>query len=91
MVMSFMPSCGHCLPARKAGRRYASRSGSKRQGHAVSGERRLHCGEVPVNHHLGVSGFADYAVVSRHSAVKIETDLPMVEARCSAVAVLTAS
>lgn len=38
---------------------------------------------------LGVSGFADYAVVSRHSAVKIEADLPLVEAALFGCAVLT--
>ena len=33
-----------------------------------------------VHHHLGVSAFAEYAVVSRNSLIKIDRDLPFVEA-----------
>ena len=44
---------------------------------------------TPVNHHLGVSGFADYATVSRRSLVKIDPDLPLDEAALFGCAVLT--
>ena len=44
---------------------------------------------TPVHHHLGVSGFADYAVVSRRSLVKIDPELPMEEAALFGCAVLT--
>ncbi|WP_164828609.1 alcohol dehydrogenase catalytic domain-containing protein, partial [Sinorhizobium meliloti] len=90
VVMSFMPSCGHCLPCAE-GRPALCVPGAEANGKGtlLSGERGLSCGEVPVNHHLGVSGFADYAVVSRHSAVRIEADLPMVEAALFGCAVLT--
>ena len=44
---------------------------------------------TPVHHHLGVSGFADYAVVSRRSLVKIDPDLPLEEAALFGCAVLT--
>ena len=33
-------------------------------------------GDTLIKHHLGVSGFADYAVVDRRSAVKIDEDVP---------------
>jgi len=44
---------------------------------------------VDLNHHLGVSGFAEYAVVSRRSVVKIDRDLPLTEAALFGCAVLT--
>ncbi|RVI60904.1 alcohol dehydrogenase [Sinorhizobium medicae] len=90
VVMSFMPSCGHCLPCAE-GRPALCLPGAEANGKGtlLSGERRLHCQDVPVNHHLGVSGFADYSVVSRQSVVKIEADLPLVEAALFGCAVLT--
>ncbi|WP_162304677.1 alcohol dehydrogenase catalytic domain-containing protein, partial [Sinorhizobium medicae] len=89
VVMSFMPSCGHCLPCAE-GRPALCLPGAEANGKGtlLSGERRLHCQDVPVNHHLGVSGFADYSVVSRQSVVKIEADLPLVEAALFGCAVL---
>ncbi|HXA23040.1 MAG TPA: zinc-binding dehydrogenase, partial [Acetobacteraceae bacterium] len=58
-------------------------------GTLLSGKRRLHCDGAEVNHHLGVSGFAEYAVVSRRSVVKIDRDLPLDEAALFGCAVLT--
>ena len=58
-------------------------------GTLLSGKRRLHCDGADVNHHLGVSGFADYAVVSRRSVVKVDKDLPLDEAALFGCAVLT--
>ena len=42
-----------------------------------------------MQHHLGVSGFAEYATVSRHSLVKIDPELPLEEAALFGCAVLT--
>lgn len=90
VVMSFVPSCGHCLPCAE-GRPALCLPGADANGKGVllSGERRLVCGEVPVNHHLGISGFATHAVVSRHSAIRIDRDLPLAEAALFGCAVLT--
>lgn len=90
VVMSFVPSCGHCLPCAE-GRPALCIPGADANGMGtlLSGERRLHCDEVPVNHHLGVSGFASHAVVSRHSAVKVDRDIPLREAALFGCAVLT--
>jgi alcohol dehydrogenase len=43
----------------------------------------------PIHHHLGVSGFADHAVVSARSAVKIDPDLPPEIAALFGCAVMT--
>ena len=60
------------------------------RGRSLSGARRLHRSDgTPVNHHLGVSAFADYATVSRHSLVKVDKDLPLNEAALFGCAVLT--
>lgn len=90
VVMSFVPSCGHCLPCAE-GRPALCLPGAEANGKGVllSGERRLVCDEVPVNHHLGISGFATHAVVSRHSAIRIDRDLPLTEAALFGCAVLT--
>ena len=59
-------------------------------GTLLSGARRLHRADgTPVHHHLGVSGFAEYATVSRRSLVKIDPELPLDEAALFGCAVLT--
>jgi alcohol dehydrogenase len=90
VVMVFMPSCGHCLPCAE-GRPALCEPGAAANGKGtlLSGGRRLHCDAGEVNHHLGCSAFADHAVVSRRSLVKIDKDLPMAEAALFGCAVLT--
>jgi len=58
-------------------------------GTLLSGARRLHLDGQPVNHHVGVSCFADYAVVSRRSCVKLDAELSFAEASLFGCAVLT--
>ncbi|QFY61361.1 alcohol dehydrogenase catalytic domain-containing protein [Rhizobium grahamii] len=90
VVMSFMPSCGHCLPCAE-GRPALCIPGADANGRGtlLSGARRLSCAEVPIHHHLGVSGFATHAVVSRHSAIRIDADIPFTHAALFGCAVLT--
>ncbi|MFT7224388.1 MAG: alcohol dehydrogenase [Cellvibrionaceae bacterium] len=90
VVMVFVPSCGHCLPC-STGRPALCEPGaeSNNSGSLLSGERRLHSQGKAINHHLGVSAFAEYATVSRHSVVKIDKSLPLVEAALFGCAVLT--
>jgi alcohol dehydrogenase len=90
VVMVFMPSCGHCVPCAE-GRPALCEPGAAANGAGtlLSGKRRLHCDGIELNHHLGVSGFAEYAVVSRRSVVKIDRDLPLDEAALFGCAVLT--
>lgn len=90
VVMVFVPSCGHCLPCME-GRPALCEPGNAANaaGLLASGERRIHRGGEPVNHHMGVSAFAEFAVVSRHSLVKVDRDLPLDEAALFGCAVLT--
>jgi alcohol dehydrogenase len=91
VVLIFIPSCGHCNPCAE-GRPALCEKGaaSNTAGTLLSGERRLFRGDgSPVNHHMGTSAFAEYAVVSRYSLVKIDPELPLDEAALFGCAVLT--
>ncbi len=90
VVLVFVPSCGHCLPCQE-GRPALCEPGAEANGKGtlLSGERRLHLGAQAVHHHVGVSAFAEHAVVSRRSCVKIEQDIDPVEAALFGCAVLT--
>ena len=91
VVLVFVPSCGQCR-ACVAGRpalchRAAEVNGS---GDLLHGPALLRtpAGER-INHHLGVSAFADYAVVARESVVVIDDDVPDTVAAMFGCAVLT--
>jgi alcohol dehydrogenase len=90
VVASFVPSCGACAPC-AAGRPALCEPGlaSNTAGTLLSGERRLQQGGAWVNHHLGVSGFAEYATVSRRSLVRVDPSLPFAEAALFGCAVIT--
>jgi alcohol dehydrogenase len=90
VVSAFVPSCGHCAPC------IASRPALCEPGFAansagtlLSGARRLHRGGAALNHHLGVSGFADFAVMAQESVVKIDRSLPFATAAVFGCAVMT--
>ena len=90
VVAAFVPSCGHCEPC--ASRRPALCEpglAANTAGTLLSGARRIHRGEASINHHLGVSGFAEYAVVARESLVRVDPDLPLDEAALFGCAVIT--
>jgi alcohol dehydrogenase len=90
VVMVFVPSCGHCLPCSE-GRPALCEPGAAANtaGTLLSGAKRLHRNGQGINHHLGVSAFAEYATVSRRSLVKIDPELPLDEAALFGCAVLT--
>ncbi len=90
VVMVFVPSCGHCLPCSE-GRPALCEPGAaaNTKGTLLSGAKRLKRKGEPVNHHLGVSAFAEYATVSRRSLVKIDPELPLDQAALFGCAVLT--
>ena len=90
VVMVFVPSCGHCMPCME-GRPALCEPGAAANGAGtlLSGERRLTGAGGAVHHHLGVSAFAEYAVVSRRSIVRIDEDLSHEEAALFGCAVIT--
>jgi alcohol dehydrogenase len=90
VVAAFVPSCGHCRPC-ETGRPALCEPGFKANsaGTLLSGERRLHDAHGSVHHHLGVSGFAQYAVLAANSLVRVPADLPFAEAALFGCAVIT--
>jgi alcohol dehydrogenase len=88
--MVFVPSCGHCLPCAE-GRPALCEPGAAAngKGELIGGGRRLRHDGEPLNHHMGVSCFAQYATVSRHSLIKIDPEVPLDEAAMFGCAVLT--
>jgi alcohol dehydrogenase len=90
VVLAFIPSCGSCIPCME-GRPALCEPGARSNvaGTLLSGARRLRLGQTPLYHHIGVSGYAEYAVVSRRSAIKVDSSLPAHEAALFGCAVLT--
>ncbi|HEV2081609.1 MAG TPA: zinc-dependent alcohol dehydrogenase family protein [Brevundimonas sp.] len=90
VVMVFMPSCRHCAPC-EAGRPALCEPGAAAngKGELLAGGRRLHDATQDLNHHLGCSAFAEKAVVSRRSLVRVPDDLPFQHAALFGCAVLT--
>ncbi len=90
VVLSFLPPCGECVSC-ASGEPYLCPRGAAANGSGelLRGGRRLHRGAEDIHHHLGVSAFADHAVVDRRSAVKIPSDIPVEIAALFGCAVLT--
>ncbi|KAA9134385.1 alcohol dehydrogenase catalytic domain-containing protein [Microbacterium caowuchunii] len=95
VVMTFLPRCGLCAGCRTDGRLPCEAgSAANNAGTLVGGGMRLRrvsaagAGEA-VHHHLGVSGFATHAVVSRTSVVPVPADVPPDVAALLGCAVLT--
>lgn len=91
VVFSFVPMCGHCAPC-ACGRPVLCEPGAaaNARGTLLTGASRLRDSrDASLHHHLGVSGFAEYAVVSEHSAVRIDAELPPRIAALFGCAVMT--
>ncbi|WP_150912130.1 zinc-dependent alcohol dehydrogenase family protein [Marinobacter halotolerans] len=91
VVTVFVPSCGHCAPCAEGRPALCEPAAvANNAGTLIEGGYRLHRSDgTPINHHLGVSAFADHAVVSRDSLVKIDKSLPFEHAALFGCAVLT--
>ena len=91
VALVFVPSCGHCLPCQE-GRPALCEPGAAANGAGtlVGGHRLLSRPDGQgLNHQVGVSCFAEYAVVNRGSLVKVRPDLPPEVAAVFGCAVLT--
>lgn len=90
VVMTFLPRCGACDGCRTDGvRPCVPGSVANGAGDLLGGGTRLHDDAGPVLHHLGVSAFADHAVVDRRSVVPVDADVPPEVAALLGCAVLT--
>ncbi|MFZ2227530.1 MAG: alcohol dehydrogenase catalytic domain-containing protein [Candidatus Nanopelagicaceae bacterium] len=90
VVTTFLPRCEECHACASGGRAPCiNGSASNGSGTLLRGGSRLHVDGVEVRHHLGVSGFATYAVVDRRSVVVVDPDVPARIAAMMGCAVLT--
>lgn len=76
VVLVYQAHCGVC-PCCAAGDTHLCQPGlaANRAGALLGGGPRLSHGGQPVHHHMGLSAFAEMAVVSEHSLVKVEAEL----------------
>ena len=91
VVFSFVPICGHCEPC-STGRPALCEVGAAANAAGellVGGTRWKDATGEPLRHHLGVSAFAEYVVVSVNSVIKVDQDLPPEIAALFGCAVLT--
>ena len=92
IILSFVPACGGCEACR-SGRAALCDPGAAANvaGELLGGTRRWNTGDQQevMHHHLGVSAFADHAVVSARSAVKVDPEVPYEVAALFGCAVLT--
>ncbi|MHB8766855.1 MAG: zinc-dependent alcohol dehydrogenase family protein [Deferrisomatales bacterium] len=90
VVFVFVPSCGSCVPC-AAGRPALCEPGvqANTAGTLLGGGVRLSLGGSPVYHQVGVSCFAEHAVASRRSLVRVDPALPLDEAALFSCAVIT--
>ncbi|NLD67978.1 MAG: zinc-binding dehydrogenase [Limnobacter sp.] len=99
VVLIFRPNCGSC-PSCATGRPALCIPGgeSNAAGSLLGGYKRLRSVAgpgidgtpgSPLHHHLGCAAFAEYATVSRRSAVKIDPELSWDEAALFGCAVIT--
>ena len=90
VVFVFVPSCGSCLSCLE-GKPSLCDPGLKRniEGTLLSGKKRIFHKNKKINHHVGVSCFSEYVVVSTKSLVKIDKNIPLSEAALFGCAIIT--
>tara|TARA_B110000090_G_scaffold210027_1_gene269475 strand:+ start:4382 stop:5506 length:1125 start_codon:yes stop_codon:yes gene_type:complete len=90
VIPSFVASCGKCSMCR-TGRPGLCAPASKANaaGTLMGGHIRLHQDGHRIFHHSGVAAFAEYAVMSVHSLVKIDPTIPPEHAALLGCAVMT--
>ncbi len=90
VVFAFLPSCGSCSYCNK-GRAALCEPGAEANGKGtlLGGHKRIHNEGNYYHHHLGVSGFAEFAVASVDSLVKIDQEIPFEIAALFGCAIMT--
>ena len=89
VALIFLTQCGeceHCIEGRPS--LCARGTQANREGRLLSGGPHLRLDGQAVHHHMGLSAFAEYALVSEKSLVRIPDDMPFVEASLFGCAVM---
>jgi alcohol dehydrogenase len=78
VVMTVAAGCGSCRPCASGQPALCLLTGVAREkGVLANGKSRLFLGDRPVHHYSGISSFAEFAVCSARSLVKIDPQVPM--------------
>lgn len=90
VVLLFVPGCGNCLPCAE-GRPVLCEPAAQAgvAGTLLSGARRISKDGQPISHFVGVSAFAEHAVLSRRGVQKIDKRIPLEIAALFGCAVMT--
>ena len=90
VIFAFLPSCGRCSYC-NTGRAALCEPGAEANGKGtlLGGHKRIHNEGNYYHHHLGVSGFAEFAVVSVDTLVKIDQEIPFDIAALFGCAIMT--
>jgi NDMA-dependent alcohol dehydrogenase len=90
VVLLFRPHCGHCEFCSQGRPALCSMAGQLRNtGHLLDGSSRLHRDGLEIKHFLGVSCFAERAVVPEQGCVLISPEIPLEVAALVGCAVMT--
>jgi alcohol dehydrogenase len=90
VVMVFVANCGSCRHCVSGRPNLCEVSWEARiNGTLMSGARRLSQAGAPLNHYSGISAFAEYAVTSEASLVRIDPEMPLLDAAALGCAVIT--
>ncbi len=93
VVFAFVPSCGACLPCAEGRPALCEPGAAANTAGTLLGGGRRWCDDGSaggvVNHHLGVSGFAERIVTSARSAVRVDAGLALDVAALFGCAVMT--
>lgn len=90
VVFVFVPSCGACIPCNEGRPALCEpAAAANAAGTLLGGARRIRLNGRYITHHVGVSCFAEYAVVSQCSLVKVHDKLPLDQAALFGCAVIT--
>ena len=89
VALIFLTQCGTCERCVE-GKPYLCARGTQanREGRLITGGPRLALGGAPLHHHMGLAAFAEYALVSEKSLVRIPRELGFVEASLFGCAVM---
>lgn len=90
VVLLFVPGCGSCMPCAE-GRPVLCEPAAQAgvAGTLLSGAKRLSQDGQPIAHFMGVSAFAEHAVLSRRGVHKIDQSVPLELAALFGCAVMT--
>lgn len=90
VILVFVASCGHCDPCSE-GRPVLCEPAAAANvaGTLLGGGKRMSYQGETIDHFVGVSAFAEYAVLSRRSLQKIDKELPLEIAALFGCAVMT--